>query len=552
MCGGRAAAQFDRGGFMSWNYGPEVVIRHERHFGDRVMPCFAQRPSGPFEAFEQAVATRPHAEALVAGDVRLTYAALNERVARLAGGLARRGLTAGDRVGLLVSNRVEFVTTLLAVLRLGAITVPIGTRQQTPEIAYILQHSGAKLLVHDADLASRLPAAGDVPDLRLRISVGGSADRSESYEQLERETTIAEVHRADEEAVAVIVYTSGTTGRPKGAMLTKINLVHSMLNYTYSLKMSPADRTLMAVPATHVTGLVANIMLAWAAQCTLIVMAEFKTRAFLELAERERMTHTVVVPAIYNLCLLERDLEKMDLSRWRVGGYGGAPMAEATIAALAQKLPALGLHNIYGATETSSPVTMLPRRLARERPDSVGFPLPGVEIVVMDELGREVPRGESGELWIRGPMVVPGYWENPEATKKGFVAGYWLSGDIGSMDAQGFVRVFDRAKDMLNRGGFKIYSVEVENVLLEHPAVVESAIVGKPDPVLGERVHAFICVKPDVATTAEEIKRFCATRLADYKVPETYTLTTTPLPRNANGKLLKREMRQQIVEQEKT
>jgi acyl-CoA synthetase (AMP-forming)/AMP-acid ligase II len=289
-------------------------------------------------------------------------------------------------------------------------------------------------------------------------------------------------------------------------------------------------------------------MLAWAAQCTLIVMTEFKARAFLELAARERMTHTVVVPAIYKLCLLQPDLDTFDLSRWRIGGYGGAPMAEATIAALAKKLPGLGLHNCYGSTETSSPATMLPSRLAAERPDSVGFALPGAEIIVMDD-GREVPRGESGELWIRGPMVVPGYWANDEATRKGFVAGYWLSGDIGSIDAQGFVRVFDRAKDMLNRGGFKIYSAEVENVLLEHPAVVEGAIVGRPDPVLGERVHAFVCLKAGVDATGEELTRFCAERLADYKVPESFTLTTTPLPRNANGKLLKREMRQQILEQ---
>jgi long-chain acyl-CoA synthetase len=535
---------------MSWNYGPDVVLRHERHFGDRVMPCFAQRPSRPYEAFERAVAKRPDAEALVAGDVRLTYAVLNERVARLAGGLARRGVTPGDRVAMLLSNRVEFVTTLLAVLRLGAIAVPMGTRLQGPEIAYIVQNSGAKALVHDADVAARVPASADVPSLRVRVSAGGAAEGSESYERLEQESVIPDVQRADEEAVAVIVYTSGTTGRPKGATLTHINLVHSMLNYAYSMRIGPEDRTLMAVPASHVTGLVANVMLAWAAQCTLIVMAEFKARLFLELAARERMTHTVVVPAIYNLCLLQPDLEKFDLSRWRVGGYGGAPMAEATIAGLAKKLPGLGLHNIYGSTETSSPVTMLPRRLAAQRPDSVGFPLPGVEIVVMDEEGREVLRGESGELWIRGPMVVPGYWANPEATNKGFVAGYWLSGDIGSIDAQGFVRVFDRAKDMLNRGGFKIYSAEVENVLLEHPAVVESAIVGKPDPVLGERVHAFVCVKEGVDARADDLKRFCAERLSDYKVPESYTLTTTPLPRNANGKLLKREMRQQILEQE--
>jgi len=160
-----------------------------------------------------------------------------------------------------------------------------------------------------------------------------------------------------------------------------------------------------------------------------------------------------------------------------------------------------------------------------------------------------VPRGTSGELWIRGPMVVPGYWANPEATKKGFVAGYWLSGDIGSVDEHGFVRVFDRAKDMLNRGGFKVYSVEVENVLLEHPAVIESAIVGKPDPVLGERVHAFVCLKPGATVQPDELKRFCAERLADYKVPETYTMTSAALPRNANGKLLKREMRQQLIDQ---
>jgi acyl-CoA synthetase (AMP-forming)/AMP-acid ligase II len=149
-------------------------------------------------------------------------------------------------------------------------------------------------------------------------------------------------------------------------------------------------------------------------------------------------------------------------------------------------------------------------------------------------------------------MVVPGYWDNPEASRNGFVAGYWLSGDIGSVDAHGFVRVFDRAKDMLNRGGFKIFSVEVENVLLDHPAVVESAIVGRPDPVLGERVHAFVCVKPGTDVSPDEIRRFCAARLADYKTPESYTLTTSPLPRNANGKLLKREMRQQIIDQERT
>ena len=533
---------------MSWNYGSDVVIRNEQHFGDRVMPCFAERPSGPYEAFARAVAARPSAEAYVQGDLRLTYSALDERVNRAAGGLAERGVAAGDRVGFFVSNRLEFVTGLLATLRLGGIAVLVSSRLQTPEVAYIVQHSGIKVLLHDADLVSRVPAAADVPNLRHSISAGGTVAGSERYEQLEQGGSVPSAHNAPEDAVAVIVYTSGTTGKPKGATLTNINLVHSMLNYMYSMNMGPEDRTLMAVPASHVTGLIANIMLAWQAQCALIVMAEFKARTFLELAARERMTHTLIVPAMYNLCLLQPDFTSFDLSHWRVGGYGGAPMAEATIAALAQKMPKLRLHNIYGSTETASPVTMLPSELFASHPDSVGYPLPGVEVAAMDEDGREVAPGTPGELWIRGPMVVPGYWDNPEATRKGFVAGYWRSGDIGSVDAQGLIRVFDRSKDMLNRGGFKIYSVEVENVLLEHPSVVESAIVGKPCPVLGERVHAFVCLKQDGASTpADELKRFCAERLADYKVPESFTLSTAPLPRNANGKILKRDLREQLA-----
>jgi O-succinylbenzoic acid--CoA ligase len=531
---------------MTWNSPSEVVIRRERHFGDRVMACFADRPSDPYAAFERAVAARPEAEAVVVGDMRLTYAELDARSRRAAAGFAKRGVVAGERVAAWVGNRLEFVTMLLATLRLGAILVPLSTRLQTPEVAYIVRHSGAKVLVHEAELAGRVPASPDVPELEHRVSVGDAGAGTERDEALEQANGEVPAHRAPEEAVAVVLYTSGTTGTPKGAMLTHMNLVHSMLNYRYGMEMGPEDRTLLAVPASHVTGLVANVMLAWAAQCTLVVMPEFKAPAFLELAAREHITHTVMVPAMYNLCLLQPDFAQFDLSRWRVGGYGGAPMAQTTIAALAQKLPRMGLYNIYGATETASPVTMLPRQLAAARPESVGLVLPCAEIVVMDDEGREVPPGAPGELWIRGAMVVPGYWGNPEATRQGFVAGYWRSGDIGLIDERGFVRVFDRMKDMLNRGGFKIYSVEVENVLLEHPAVIESAIVGKPCPVLGERVHAFVFLKAGVAIQADELRRLCAARLADYKVPESFTLTHTPLPRNANGKLLKRELRAQI------
>jgi acyl-CoA synthetase (AMP-forming)/AMP-acid ligase II len=270
-------------------------------------------------------------------------------------------------------------------------------------------------------------------------------------------------------------------------------------------------------------------------------MGAFKADAYLKTAAAERITHTILVPAMYNLCLLRPDFASHDLSAWRVGVYGGAPMPQATIEALAVALPGLYLSNAYGSTETTSPTTLLPMGEAVDRSDTVGRAVHCARVLVVDDQGCEVPPGEEGEIWISGPMVVKGYWGKAEATAENFVAGHWTSGDIGSLDAEGYLRVFDRKEDMINRGGYKIYSIEVENVLAYHDAVVEAAIVPKPCPVLGERVHCFLVPKEGAVDTAE-IQRFCAERLSDYKVPESFTLRTEPLPRNANGKVLKRAL----------
>jgi O-succinylbenzoic acid--CoA ligase len=285
------------------------------------------------------------------------------------------------------------------------------------------------------------------------------------------------------------------------------------------------------------------------AAAALIVMQAFKAGEFLALAARERMTHSLMVPAMYNLCLLDPGFEPARFPSWRVGGYGGAPMAPATIARFAETLPGLSLMNAYGATETTSPVTMMPPTETAARADSVGCALPCADILVLDEDGREVPRGAEGELWLGGPMVVQGYWNNPEATAENFVAGYWRSGDVGSVDADGYVRVFDRKKDMLNRGGYKVYSVEVENALMSFPGVVEAAVVGRPCPVLGERVHAVVFAG-DGALDVARLRGHCDRLLADYKVPETIALRTQPLPRNANGKIMKRELRLDMTRSE--
>ena len=482
----------------------------------------------------------------VCGAERITYRALQARSGRIAAGLQARGVRAGDRVAMLLGNRNEFVLTLFAVARLGAIAVPISVREQTPGLAYMLAHSGAVLLVHEAELGGILPATGDTPALRTRVTVGGECAGSEPYAALERYGDGPAPAAVAEEDTAAILYTSGTTGQPKGAMLTHLGLVHSSMHFQIGMALGPGDCTVAAVPLSHVTGLVALITTFICSAGKLVIMPAFKAAEFLPLAARERMTHALMVPAMYNLCLLQPDFARHDLTRWRIGAYGGAPMPLATIATLARTVPALTLMNCYGSTETTSPTTLMPPGCTAAHVDTVGTTLACAEVRVVDDLGKEVTRGTLGEIWIKGPMVVPGYWVNPEATAENFSDGYWHSGDLGSLDADGYVRVLDRKKDMINRGGYKIYTIEVENALYQHPAVQECAVVARACPVLGERVHAFVFLG-HAAVTAEALTAHCRPLLADYKVPDSFTLSVTPLPRNANGKLLKRAMRETLT-----
>ena len=514
-------------------------MRYERHYGDRVMRCFTARPGNAYDLLRDAAARNPDGEALICGRERLSYRALADVVERCAAGLAAAGIGKGDRVAILLGNGSAFPVVLFAALRLGAIAMPLSTREQTQGLTYMLVHSGAKLIVYDADLADRLPAPAATPALRERIAVDPQAPTTDLT--LLRKAELPSAAAVDEEEVAIILYTSGTTGRPKGAMLSHLGICHSAMHYEACMALTSRDRAVVVVPMSHVTGVIALIAAMVRAAAALIVMPAFKARDFLELAARERMTHSLMVPAMYNLCLLDPGFEEGCYASWRVGGYGGAPMAPATIARFMEKLPNLKLMNAYGSTETTSPVTMMPPSETAARADSVGCAVPCADILVMDDAGREVGDGEQGELWLAGPMVVKGYWQDPAATAENFVAGYWRSGDIGSKDAEGYVRVFDRKKDMINRGGYKIYSVEVENALMSFPGVVEAAVVARPCPVLGERVHAFVVAAAGIELA--DLKRHCAGLLADYKVPESITFGDKPLPRNANGKLLKRELR---------
>ena len=518
-------------------------MRTECLYGDRLVPCFKQRPSNLDHMLRQVVMRWPNQEALVYEDTRLSYLAFDAQVSRLAVGMQQAGIKAGQRVAIFLGNCCEFVVSVFAVLRLGAICVPIGIRQSGHELLYMLNQCGASALVYDLALRDRLPEIGTAPELKHLWCVG-----EQSYLALAnfdagelRDSVI------DEQSAAFIMYTSGTTGQPKGAVLSHLGFFHTAKNYELTLGYNQHTRMVLAVPGSHISGLLAVLMvMVQVGGCT-VLMREFKALALLRLIESEHITATLLVPAMYNLCLLEPRFSEFDLRSWTLGHFGGAPMPSMAIEGLARYVPSLHLHNGYGATETTSAVTLSSAKDTLAYPDSVGRVLPGVDIQVLDEQGCEVLPGNSGELFVRSPGNAIGYWNDPLATRREFVGGYWRSGDIGSLGADGFLRLLDRRKDMINRGGYKVYSSEVENVLLRLEGVIEAAVVPVPCPVLGERSHAFIYAQAGLSLA--ELRQFAALYLADYKLPDFLSVQDSPLPRNLNGKLVKLTLRDLALQQ---
>jgi long-chain acyl-CoA synthetase len=532
-----------------WAKAPPSPVRHESWFDDRVVRTYVERAATYDAMIKRSVRRFPDREALVFEDRRYTYRRLDRALDAVAAGLAARGIAKDDRVGLYCGNHDAFFLAAFGAIRLGAVAVPIGIRQTAPEIAYALGDCGATALVFDAAAAGRLPDPKEIPSVVHRFSVEGRAPGAEPFEVLLKPAEAFVPPAVDQHDLAFIMYTSGTTGRPKGAMLTHANFIHSAMHFEVCVGHTEETRGLLAIPGSHISGLGAVVTEMLHVGGCIVVAREFKPRPCLELMVKERVSFTVFVPTMYKLCLMEPDFDAFDLrSSWKVGLYGGAIMPEATIALLAEKLPHLELVNGYGATETCSPATVTLPHEATKHPDSIGKTVPLGDIRIMDENGIEMPPGEAGELWIAGPMVAKGYWNNPEASRASFVGGYWRSGDIGSMDRDGYVRILDRKKDMINRAGYKVYSAEVENVLTFHPDVIECVAVPRPDAVLGERVQAFVRVGRD-GVGEEELRAFCVGKLADYKVPDVIRVTKEPLPRNNNGKLMKSVLRAEAAEE---
>lgn len=506
----------------------------------RLVRTFAQRPANVADMLRTSFGATAETVAVVDGERRVSYQVLSELAGTVAANLAARGVGPGDRVAVMLQNGLDAIVSVVAIAWIGAVIVPIGTRLRRPEIGHIFSDSEPVAVIHANEFAHELPQEGPAQNLRFATGSQAWADLAQARGMPLPSPAIAQ------EDLFGILYTSGTTGRPKGAMLTHFNVVNSCLHWPEVLGLHHGERTVLCIPWSHVAGLCGVVLPFLALGATLAMMAEFKRREFLQLAQAERITHALMVPAMYGLCLLEPDLESFDLGAWRLGVYGSAPMPEPTIRRFAEAFPHLQMCNAYGATETTSPATIMPPGDGVAHSGSIGKVVPCGDIRVMDEQGCELPPGEEGELWIGGPMVVPGYWRNPQANAEAFAGGYWKSGDIGAIDAQGYVRIADRKKDMINRGGFKVYPAEVESALAGLDGVVEAAVVGRPDPILGERVIAFLNVNRPL--DAAQASAFCAGCMADYKVPARFVIGSQPLPRNANGKIQKADLRRMALE----
>ncbi len=467
-------------------------------------------PANLVQMLRAAVDRQGAAEAVVetGGGPRLSYTELWDRAARVAGGLRALGVQRGDRVAIRLANGVDWVLAFFGSVLADAVVVPVNTRFTEEEAGYVVTDSGAK---HVFVPGQPLPD-GDA----LAVDDQGLADP------------------------AAIFYTSGTTGFPKGAVTSHENFLSNAETCRRALAVDPEGlRTLISVPLFHVTGCNSQLLVAMYVGGTAAIMPAFEVGAFLRAISEERIDTMVTVPAIYWLAISQPAFASTDISAVRSVSYGGAPIAPDLVARLAKAFPQARLGNGFGLTETSSVATFLPHEFV-EHADSVGFPAPVCDV----RLDAVRPDG-TGELLIRGPNVVSGYWNKPEASTAAFAGGWLHSGDLARIDDAGLVYLVDRVKDMINRGGENVYCVEVENALAGAPGVYEAAVLGVPDEMMGEKVGAVIVPAPGGSFDVAAVLDYLGTHIADYKIPQYVAVSAAPLPRNPGGKLLKRQLREE-------
>ena len=484
----------------------------------------------------RAARSRPDRPAVVFGDEVRTHAELHERAAGLASVLAEGGVKAGDRVALLLHNRIEFVEALLACHRVAAVAVPINFRLAADEIEYILGDSGAVALICDTEDVPRAP-------LGLVIEVGPAYD-----EAIAAAAPWSEVAEVLEDDVALMCYTSGTTGRPKGARLTHRNLVASTLSWIHEMGAGQDDVWLSGQPLFHIGGINGLLpFLALGATVVITPSTTFDPEAMLGLIEAHSVTMCIFVPTQWATICRSASVARVNPEQLRVAMWGASPAPLQTLQAMAYAFPRAAIVSAYGQTEMSGATTLLKGPDSTRKMGSVGRPMLGVELRVVDAEERDVPAGEIGEIVYRGPNVMAGYHQQPDATREAFAGGWFHSGDLARFDDEGYLWLVDRKKDMIVSGGENIYPAEVERVLLDHPGVAEAAVIGVPHPRWVETPVAFIVPSGDGEVGETELIAHCREYLAGYKKPSAIVVVGE-LPRNAGGKVLKRILREKYSE----
>jgi acyl-CoA synthetase (AMP-forming)/AMP-acid ligase II len=500
-------------------------------------------------------------------DQRVSYEGFFRATATLAADFSRRGIAKGDRIALAMRNLPEWPVVFFAAAACGAIVVPLNAWWTGAELEYALADSGCRLMVCDGERYERIaPHLAALPQLADILVTGGRDGQGEPLAAIVGdpngwadlpECALPQVPVASDDD-ATIFYTSGTTGHPKGALGTHRNLMTNIMSTAYVGARTvlrrgepipePQPRTLLTViPLFHVTACSAALMGLIAGGSTMVLMRKWDVVQAMQLIEKERINATGGVPTIAWQLIEHPDRDKYDLSSLEAISYGGAPSAPELVRRIQSDLKAMP-GNGWGMTETMATVTSHSAEDYLQRPDSCGPPLPVADLKIMDVDGEtELPVGAVGELWARGPMIVKGYWNKPEATAQTFIDGWVRTGDLAKLDEEGFCFIVDRAKDIIIRGGENIYSSEVENVLYDHPAVTDAALVGIPHRTLGEEPAAVVHLAPGMSASAEELQAWVRERLAAFKVPVRIVFCAETLPRNANGKILKRDLKALFV-----
>ncbi|MEE4361170.1 MAG: long-chain fatty acid--CoA ligase [Pseudomonadales bacterium] len=503
------------------------------------------------QTLRRSALLHPDRTALVEGEVRLDWRSFEARVARLAGGLRSLGLAPGDRVAMLAHNSRRYVEFFYATLWAGGIAVPVNTRWADAEIRHALDDSGARILVADAahaEMADAQHAAGAALDHRvLAEDAGIERGGWQHWERLADAEAVADAGRGYDD-VACLFYTGGTTGRSKGVMLTHANIIANSLTAMLNMDIRADTVHLHVSPMFHVAG-GARLFSVTLAGGTHVVLPRFEVDAFLDAIERERVTLTIIVPTMLNRLVHHPDLEARDLSSLRLLSYGASPMPEALLRAAMERLPGVRFLQSYGMTELSPVVTVLPPEFhVFEGPNagytaSAGRPVYNADVMIVGENGTPCATGEIGEICVRGPMVMKGYWNQPELTAEALRGGYMHTGDAGYLDARGFLFIVDRIKDMIVSGGENVYSAEVEDAIYLHPDVAECAVIGIPSETWGEAVHAVVVPRAGRTLEAEQVIEHCRARIAHFKCPRSVEVRAEELPKSGPGKILKTELR---------